>query len=88
MAMHHARSNLRRDLSVDNKINLIVGVLAIVIAALSAWIAWSTWTVSRRRSRVLQHGADEESATPLRAIHGFQDSRIPYDISVRFGRNG
>ncbi|KAL2064761.1 hypothetical protein VTL71DRAFT_3900 [Oculimacula yallundae] len=87
---HRTSINLRRGLSTDNKINIILGVLAIIVAVLSAMIAWSTWRGTRRRRRIgnVRHHSEEESATPLRAIEGLHDSRMPYEFAVRFGRNG
>ncbi|KAK0119116.1 hypothetical protein ONS96_012181 [Cadophora gregata f. sp. sojae] len=50
------RSLTPRSLSTENKINVIIGVLAIVVATISAMIAWSTWKLSRRRRRLLHDG--------------------------------
>lgn len=45
----------RRGLSLDSKINLIIGVLTIVIGTLSAILAWATWRLTSFR-RVHNYG--------------------------------
>ena len=38
-----------RDLSTDNTINIVFGLLASVIGFLSLVLAWTTWKLMRRR---------------------------------------
>lgn len=48
-----------RGLSVDNRINLIIGTLTIMIAVLSTLLAWATWRLtSDRRHRHTHHGSE------------------------------
>lgn len=44
---------LPRGISQDNKINIIIGVLTIMIGILSSILAWSTWKLTRDRRRRL-----------------------------------
>lgn len=46
---------LARGLSEDNKINLIIGILTIVIGILSSILAWATWRLTGDRRRRLGH---------------------------------
>lgn len=48
----YATTITTRDLSTDNKINIIIGVLTIVIGILSAMLAWSTWRLTKERRRL------------------------------------
>ena len=41
----------KASLSTDNKINIIIGVLTVVIGILSAIIAWATWRLSQAHCR-------------------------------------
>ena len=55
-------SILTRGLSADNKVNIIIGVLTIVIGILSAILAWATWRLTwDRRLRHRLHGHGHES---------------------------
>jgi hypothetical protein len=38
-----------RELSTDNTLNLIFGILASIIGVLSLLVAWTTWRLMRRR---------------------------------------
>lgn len=46
---------LKRALSPDNKINITIGTLSIVIGFLSVVLAWATWKLTRDRRRRLSH---------------------------------
>jgi hypothetical protein len=57
-------SIVTRGLSADNKVNIIIGVLIIVIGILSAVLAWATWRLTRdrrRRHQLRGHGHGHES---------------------------
>ena len=44
-----------RVLTTDSKVNIIIGVLAVVVAIVSAMIAWSTWRLAKRRRGLHHH---------------------------------
>ncbi|CZR55292.1 uncharacterized protein PAC_05179 [Phialocephala subalpina] len=83
-----------RGLSLDNRINLIIGILTIIIAVLSTLLAWATWRLSHihLRNRHLSHDEDTIiESTPLQELpapHTTTSAHLlGYELAFRIGRN-
>ncbi|KAH9220581.1 hypothetical protein DL95DRAFT_383073 [Leptodontidium sp. 2 PMI_412] len=77
---------LPRGISADNKINIIIGVLTIVIGILSSMLAWSTWRLTRDRRR--RHGHMSPAINPIPLEHiPHRLPRLGYELALRFGRS-
>ncbi|KAH9220580.1 hypothetical protein DL95DRAFT_34790 [Leptodontidium sp. 2 PMI_412] len=77
----------KRDVSPDNMINIIIGVLTIVIGILSLILAWATWKLTKDRKRKLE----EDTSLPTDQIQleniERPPSRLGYELALRFGRS-
>ncbi|KAH8648092.1 hypothetical protein BGZ60DRAFT_423587 [Tricladium varicosporioides] len=79
---------LPRDLTTDNKLNLIFGIFAVTVGTLSCLLAWATWKLAyTRRAKREDHrdvGLDEQEG------FGQQQAVLQvgrgYELTLRVGR--
>ncbi|KAE8447477.1 hypothetical protein EG329_010750 [Mollisiaceae sp. DMI_Dod_QoI] len=79
-----------RGLSADNKINIIIGVLTIVIGILSAVLTWVTWRLTkdrRRHSLPLSRTSSNVSLQSLPSRTLAPTPGVGYELTLRFGRS-
>ncbi|KUJ24330.1 uncharacterized protein LY89DRAFT_18597 [Mollisia scopiformis] len=79
----------KRNLSIDNRINLIIGILSVVIGILSAILAWATWrlTDDRRRRCARHHHSPEPELVPLQTLPTPPTQPTGVEIAFRIGRS-
>ncbi|KAE8451059.1 hypothetical protein EG329_004731 [Mollisiaceae sp. DMI_Dod_QoI] len=84
-------SNLlaKRGLSLDTRVNLIIGILTIVIGILSAILAWATWrlTDDRQRRRSTRHRQSPEPESIPLQVPPPPPTPLGVEFAFRIGRS-
>ncbi|TVY78385.1 hypothetical protein LSUE1_G006623 [Lachnellula suecica] len=85
----------KRALSTDNKINIIIGILTLVIGILSVILAWAMWRLTSDRRRRLHSRSPSPPTSPIELLpiptmipgHAPGTNRLGYEVAFRIGRS-